>query len=98
MDDLIKQIGGFYNNVNYYTVTDSLYIHKKYWSDLVDNGFVGKILGLSENGYGNLGIFCAWFLAAKIKFCLVIDAYGVILAKRTFKGYSEEYRMMKIDD
>ena len=41
MNDVIKQIGGFYNNSFYYTDTDSLYIHKKYWSHLADNGFVG---------------------------------------------------------
>ena len=35
MNDVIKQINGFYNNIFYYTDTDSLYIHKKYWSSLV---------------------------------------------------------------
>ena len=33
MNDVIKQLGGFYNNSIYYTDTDSLYIHKKHWSD-----------------------------------------------------------------
>ena len=45
MNDVIKQIGAFYNNSIYYTDTDSLYMHEKYLSDLVDNGFVGKSLG-----------------------------------------------------
>ena len=98
MNDVIKQIDGFYNNSIYYTDTDSLYIHKKYWSNLVDNGFVGKSHGLGKNDYGDSGIFYAWFLAPKIKYCLVIDDFGVILAKKTFKGYSEEHRMIKLDE
>ena len=96
MNDVIKQVGGFCNNSIYYTDTDSLYIHKKFWSDLVDNGFLGKSLGLGKNDYGNSGIFYAWFLAPMIKYCLVIDAFGVISAKRTFKGYSEEHRMINL--
>ena len=46
MNDVVKQIAGFYNNSIYYTDTDHLYIHKKYWSSLVDIGFVGKSLAL----------------------------------------------------
>ena len=46
MNNVIKQINGFYNNNIYYTDTDSLYIHKKHWSNLVDNESVGKSLGL----------------------------------------------------
>ena len=72
MNDLIKQIGGFYNNSIYYTDTDSLYIHKKYWSSLVDNGFVGKSLGLGQNDYGNSCKFYAWFLAPKIKWLMIM--------------------------
>ena len=69
---------------------------KKNWSDMVDNGFVGKSFGLGKNDYGNLDIFCAWFLAPEIQNCLVIDDFGVISAKRTFKVYSEEHRMIKL--
>ena len=98
MNNVIKQINGFYNNIIYYTDTDSLYIHKKYWSTLVEKGYVGKSLGLGKNDYGNSGIFYAWFLAAKIKYCLVIDDFGIISAKRTFKGYSEEHRLIKLDE
>ena len=74
-----------------------MYIHLKYWSDLVDNGFVGKSVGLGKNHYGNLGIFYAWFLAPKIKYCLVIDDYDGISAERTFKGYSEGHRKIKLN-
>ena len=98
MNSVIKQIDGFYNNNIYYTDTDSLYIHKKHWSTLVEKGFVGKSLGLGKNDYGNSGIFYAWFLAPKIKYCLVIDDFGIISAKRTFKGYSEEHRMIKLEE
>ena len=98
MNDLDKQIGGFYNNSIYYTDAHSLYIHKKYWPDLVDNGFVGKPLGLEKIDYGNSGIFYAWFLVPKTKYCLVIDDFGVISARRTFKGYSEEHRLIKLNE
>ena len=98
MNDVIKKIDGFYNNSIYYTDTDSLYIHKKYWSTLVEKGCVGKSLGLGKNDYGDSGIFYAWFLAPKIKYCLVIDDFGIISAKRTFKAYSEEHRLIKLNE
>ena len=98
MNDLIEQLGGFYNKSIYYTDTDSLYIHKKHWSDVVDNGFVGKSLGLGKNDYGNSGIFYAWLLAPKKIYCLVIDDFGGNSAKINFKGYSEEHRMIKLDE
>ena len=98
MNDVINQIGGFYNNNIYYTDTDSLYIHEKYWSDLVDNGFFGKSLSLGKNNYGNSGTFYAWCLAPEVKHCLVIDDCGVISARRTFKGFSDEHTMIKLDE
>ena len=60
--------------------------------------FVGESVGLGKNDYGDAGIFYAWFLAAKIKYCVVINDYGVILSKRSFKGYSEEHRMINFED
>ena len=98
MNNVFREIDGFYSNCIYYGDTDSGYIHKKHWSTLVEKGFVGKSLGLGKNDYGNSGIFYAWFLAPKIKYCLVIDDFGIISAKRTFKGYSEEHRMIKLDE
>ena len=98
MNDVFREIGGF-NSINiYYGDTDSAYIHKKHCSTLVEKGFVGKSLGLGKNDYGNSGIVYAWFLAPKMKYCLVIDDFGIISAKRTFKGYSEEHRMIKLDE
>ena len=71
---------------------------KKHWSTSIDKGFLGKSLGLGKNDYGNSGIFYASFLAPKIKYCLVIDEYVVTSAKRTFKGFSEEHRMVKLEE
>ena len=98
MNDVFREIDAFYINVIYYTDTDSGYIHKKHWNKLVEKGFVGKKLGEGKNDYGDSGIFYAWFLAPKIKYCLVIDDFGIISAKRTFKGYSEEHRMIKLNE
>ena len=97
MNNVFREIDEFYSNNIYYGDTDSGYIHKKHWSTLVEKGFVGKSLGLGKNDYGDSGIFYAWFLAPKIKYCLVIDDFGIISAKRTFKGYSEEHRLIKLD-
>ena len=98
MNDVFREIDGFYSNNIYYGDTDSGYIHKKHWSTLIEKGFVGKSPGLGKNDYGNSGIFYAWFLAPKIKYCLVVDDFGIISAKRTFKGYSEEHRMIKLEE
>ena len=59
MNDVIRQIDGFDTHRIFYGDTDSIYIHKKYWDDLVDNRFVGKSLGQGKNDYGNSGIFYA---------------------------------------
>ena len=53
---------------------------------------------MGKFGYDSLGIFHAWFLAPKIKYCLVIDDFGVILAERIFKGYSKEQRIVKLTE
>ena len=89
LNGVIRQICGFFTNRIHYTDTDSLYIQKNYWSSLVEDGFVGKSHGLGRNDYGNLGVFYARFLAPKIKYCLVIDDFGFVSARSTFKGYSK---------
>ena len=38
------------------------------------------------------------FLAPKISFCFVNDNNGVNSDKRSFKGYSEEHRMVKLNN
>ena len=67
MNDVIRQIGGFFSNSLYYGDRDSASTHNKYWSNLVDIGFVDKSLGLGKIDYGKSGIFYAWILAPKIK-------------------------------
>ena len=84
-NEFIKQIGGFFKNSIYYGDTDSIYIHQKYWSIFVDKGLIDKYLGSDKNGYGNSGIFYALSLAAKVKFCLEVDKFGAILAKKLSK-------------
>ena len=71
---------------------------KKYWSFVVDNEYVGKPLSLSKNEKSISGNFCAWFLAPTIAYCLMIDDFGVISAEGTFKGDSEEHRMIKLNE
>ena len=98
MNEVSSVIDGFYSICIYYGDTDSGHIHKKHRSTLVDKVFVGKPLGLSKNDYANSGIFYAWFLAPKKKYCLVIDDFGAISAKRAFKDYWEEHRMIKLNE
>ena len=50
ISEVIKQKYDLNSKSIYYTDTDSLYIHKKNWSSLVDIGFAGKSLGLGKNG------------------------------------------------
>ena len=69
MNDVFREIDAFYNNVIYYTDTDSGFIHEKYWNKLDEKGYVGKKLGEGKNDYGDSGILYAWFLAPKIKYC-----------------------------
>ena len=98
MNEVINQIGGFYKNSIYYGDTDSMYIHKEYCSDLVDNGFVGKSLGLGKNDYGSSGLSYAGFSAPKITYCLVIEDIGVLSARGIFEGYRKELRTLKLDE
>ena len=65
MNDIFREIDGFYSKNIYHGDTDSGYIHKKHWSTLVEKGDVGKSLGLGKNDYGDSGIFYSWFLAPK---------------------------------
>ena len=95
MNDVIKQKGGFYNKSIYYIDTDSLYIHKKYWSFLVDNGSVGIFLGWGKSDYGNSGLFHAWFLSPKK--VLSTDWWFWCHFGVTSKVYSEEHRIVKMN-
>ena len=73
MNNFIREVNGFYNNIIYYTDCDSLYIEKKYWDVLDKANLVGENLCQGKNDYKTGGIFCGIFLAPKIKYCLTID-------------------------
>ena len=88
MKIFIHAINGFYTNDVYYTDTDSLYIENKHWDNLKNLGLVGKNLLQGKNDYGDGGILYALFLAPKIKYCLIINKYGIISEKKCFKGFT----------
>ena len=86
MNNFIHAINGFYTNDVYYTDTDIFYIENKHWDKLESVGLVGKNLLQGKNDYKDGGIFYALFLAPKIKYCLIINKYGIIAEKKCFKG------------
>ena len=67
MNNFIREINGFYNNIIYYTDCDSLYIEKKYWDVLDKANLVGENLCQGKNDYKTGGIFYGLYLASKIK-------------------------------
>ena len=89
MNDVISALDGFKNNKIYYEDTDSIYIHNDDYEVLKTKGLIGKALYQSKNDYGNGGILYRFFLAPKIKYCIVIDENGILSQKTTFKGYDE---------
>ena len=88
MNNFIHAIDGFNTNEKYYTDTDSLDIESKHWEKLNNAGLVGKKLLQGKNVYKDGGIFYALFLAPKMKYCLIINKYGVIDDERCFKGFT----------
>ena len=94
MDNFIREINGFFNNSIYYGDTDSLYIEKKYWDILDKANLVGEGLCQGKNDYETGGIFYGLFLAAKIKYCLNIDEFGIIQEHKTFKGFNDSKRLL----
>ena len=89
MNNFIHAIDGFYTNDVYYTDTDSLYIESKHWEKLDKAGLIGRDLLQGKNDYKDGGIWYGLFLAPKIKYCLIINKYGVIDEKKTFKGFKD---------
>ena len=94
MNNFIREINGFYNNIIYYTDCDSLYIEKKYWDVLDKANLVGEELCQGKNDYKTGGIFYGLYLASKIKYCLTIDDYGIIKEHKTFKGFNDSQRLL----
>ena len=88
MNNFIHTINGFHTNNVYYTDCDSLYIENRHWDKLDQAGLVGKNLQQVKNDYKDGGNFYGLFLAPKIKYCLIINKYGVISEKKTFKRFT----------
>ena len=88
MNNFIHTINGFHTNNVYYTDCDSLYIENRHWDKLDQAGLVGKNLQQVKNNYKDGGNFYGLFLAPKIKYCLIINKYGVISEKKTFKRFT----------
>ena len=57
----IREIGGFYNNSNFYGDTHNLYIEEKYWDVLDKANLLGKNLCQGESDYNTGGIFYGFF-------------------------------------
>ena len=87
MNNFIHAINGFYTNDVYYTDTDAIYIEGKHWEKLDKAGLVGSHLLQKKNDYKDGGIFYRLFLASKIKYCLIINKYGVISEKKDFQKF-----------
>ena len=87
MNDVILALDGFKNNKIYYGDTDSIYIHNNEYEILKTKCLIEKNLYQSKNDYSMGGILYGLFLPPKIKYCIVVDANGIILQKKTtFKG------------
>ena len=86
MNNFIINIDGAKNPKIYYGDTDSLYIHKDNWNILNERGNVGNDLGQGKNDYGDGGIILGYFIAPKIKYCLVLNDKYILEEKKTFKG------------
>ena len=71
-----------------------MYIEKKYWDVLDKANLVGDGLCQGKNHYKTGGIFYGLFLAAKIKYCLTIDEFGIIQEHKTFKGINDSKRLL----
>jgi hypothetical protein len=85
MNNFILAIDGYKNPNVYYSDTDSLYISKKFFDQLMAKGLVGNDLCKGKNDYGEGGIIFGLYLAPKIKYNIVLSD-GVLLEKQTFKG------------
>ena len=55
---------------------------------------VGKNLCQGKNDYKTGGIIYGLFLAPKIKYCLTIEACGIIQEHKTFKGFNNSKRLL----
>ena len=94
MNNIIREIKGFYENNIYYTDTDSLYIEKKYWDVLDKANLVGDGLCQGKNDLKTGGNLYGLFLGPKVKYCLTIEDYGIIQEHKSFKGFNDCERLL----
>ena len=94
MNELIREIIGFYSSNIYYTDTDSLYIGKKYWDMLGKANLVGENLWHGKNHYKTVGVFYGFFLAPKIKYVLTNNVFCILQEHKTFKGFNDSKRLL----
>ena len=64
MNDVIRELDGFYSENIYSGDTDTVYI-KKILVSLVEKSFVRTLLGVGEKDSDDAGIFYVWLLAPK---------------------------------
>ena len=88
MNNFIKAFDGFFGNDVHYSDTDSVYIENNYWNEVDGAGLVVKNLLQSKNDNKDGGIFYGVFLAPKLRYCLIINKYGVIHEQKTFKSFT----------
>ena len=65
MNNFILCINAFKDPIIYYTDTDSMYIHKKYYNILDNEGYVGDTMMKGKNDYGTGGIIFGLYPALK---------------------------------
>ena len=62
-------------------------------------GLVGKDLFQSKNDYGwNAGVVYGLFVAPKVKYCIIINDYGILSQKTTFKGLNQNINNITFKD
>ena len=71
-----------------------MYIEKKYWDVLDKANLVGEELCQGKSDYKTGGILYSLISALKIKYCLIIDNYGIIQEHKTFKEFNDSYRIL----
>ena len=65
---------------------------------LKTKSLIGKDLYQSKTDYGKEGIIYGLFLAPNIKYCIVIDANGILSQKTTFKWYDQNKVGLNLKD
>ena len=71
-----------------------MYIEKKKWDVLDKANLVGKNSCQSINEYDSRGVFQGLFLAAKMKYWLTKNEFGIIEEQKTFEGFIDSKRLL----